>query len=51
MCEEIEPIAELNFGEGPPIWEMIEQLCKEMAEAMMLPKEFFDETKKQSKKY
>lgn len=46
MCEEIEPIDWPNFGGGPPIWEMIERLRKEMAEAMMLPKEFFDDNKK-----
>ena len=42
MCEkdEIIPITELNFGEGPPMWEVIEQIRKEMAEALMLPREF-----------
>jgi len=46
MCEEIEPITELGFGEGLHIWEVVEQLRKEMAEALMLPKEFFDDNKK-----
>ena len=43
MCEkdEIIPITESNFGEGLSMWEAIEQLRKEMAEALMLPKEFF----------
>lgn len=41
MCEEIETIAELDFGLRLPMWEMIEQLRKEMDEALRLPEEFF----------
>lgn len=49
MCEkdEIEPIIELNFGEGPSMWEMIEQIRKQMTEALMLPKSFFQSKDKE----
>jgi len=44
MCDEVELIAELNFGEGYVcLWEIAEQLRKEIVEAYKLPKEFFDE--------